>query len=455
MPAKMRLKMISFSYRPHAHLLMSLIHLSTAGDTLKTLYAITPRNILRKHREDYYLMKKAQAVQHTSAGDATFPRFLILITVLGLSLFGLVMIFSASSISAITEDVNQATYVFDQLRPAVIGVVLGLITWKLIPYQVWTTRFVWVVWAICMVLLILTAAMGLSALGAQRWLMIGPISLQPSEFVKIGIMLMAAHLFTKYRSGSSDFKEFIVSIIIGVLIPVVFLYFTQSDLGTTVIIAVGILSLLWLGGIPLRTILIIVITLFVLGILSIVLSSYRGGRFLFLDPWNDGMGGMGQGYQLVHSYYAIAEGGLTGVGLGNSHEKYLYLPESETDFIFSIICEELGLMGALVVIVGFLVLLYAGLSVARQASDEAGMMIAGSITVMLVFQAFLNIGCVIGVLPTTGKPLPFISSGGSSIMASFIMVGLILAVADGDTQKKRDKSARKRRNKFHIVHVEK
>ena len=400
-------------------------------------------------------MKKAQAVQHTSAGDATFPRFLILITVLGLSLFGLVMIFSASSISAITEDVNQATYVFDQLRPAVIGVVLGLITWKLIPYQVWTTRFVWVVWAICMVLLILTAAMGLSALGAQRWLMIGPISLQPSEFVKIGIMLMAAHLFTKYRSGSSDFKEFIVSIIIGVLIPVVFLYFTQSDLGTTVIIAVGILSLLWLGGIPLRTILIIVVTLFILGILSIVLSSYRGGRFLFLDPWNDGMGGMGQGYQLVHSYYAIAEGGLTGVGLGNSHEKYLYLPESETDFIFSIICEELGLMGALVVIVGFLVLLYAGLSVARQASDEAGMMIAGSITVMLVFQAFLNIGCVIGVLPTTGKPLPFISSGGSSIMASFIMVGLILAVADGDTQKKRDKSARKRRNKFHIVHVEK
>ncbi len=400
-------------------------------------------------------MSNTRARQHTISNDVTFPRFLILVSVLGLSLFGFVMIFSASSISAITEDVNQATYVFDQLRPAFIGLVLGLITWKLIPYHIWTTRFVWVIWGICIALLALTALMGLSALGAQRWLLIGPISLQPSEFVKIGIMLMAVHIFTQYRSGNSDFRVFAASLAIGVILPVGFIYFTQSDLGTTVILAVGILSLLWLGGIPLRTILIIIGILFVFGILAIVLSSYRSGRFLFLDPWNDGMGGMGQGYQLVHSYYAIAEGGLTGVGLGNSHEKYLYLPESETDFIFSIICEELGLIGACAVIIGFIALLYAGLLIARAAHDEAGMMIAGPITIMLVFQAFLNIGCVIGVLPTTGKPLPFISSGGSSIMASFIMVGLILAVADGDTRVKRDKQAKKRRNKFHIVHIEK
>ena len=148
-----------------------------------------------------------------------------------------------------------------------------------------------------------------------------------------------------------------------------------------------------------------------------------------MDPWNDGEGGYGTGYNIIRSYYALAEGGIFGVGLGNSHEKFQYLFASESDFIFAVIGEELGLVGALFVIGLFFCVLYAGLAIAERASDDIGAMIAGGATVMLVFQAFLNIACVIGVFPTTGKPLPFISSGGTSTIASFILVGLVLSVS--------------------------
>ena len=375
------------------------------------------------------------------APDAAGPRLVMLLVVLGLTLLGFVMIFSASSISAITEEGNVWSYLTDQLVFAVIGVAAAFVLWKVIPYQFWGTRAIWVIWGLAMALLVLTAVIGTAALGAQRWLQLGPISLQPSEFAKVAIVLMAAYQFSNLRVGLLDARQFIVTLVLTVVIPTGFLYGTQSDLGTTAIIAVGILAVMWFGEVPLRTILIVVAALVVFALLAVALSSYRSDRFLFLNPWNDGEDGYGKGYQLVHSYYAIAEGGLFGVGLGNSREKYLYLPESETDFIFSIICEELGLVGALLVIAAFLVLLWAGMRIARAARNDFGAMIAGSITVMLVFQAFLNIGCAIGVFPTTGKPLPFISSGGSSLIASFMMVGLVLAVSeDGlrEPQRRRD-----------------
>ena len=365
-----------------------------------------------------------------AAPDVIGPRLIMLLCVLGLTLLGFVMIYSASSISAMSEDISTASYLIDQLGFAVVGVIAMFVLWKVVPYRFWEGPAIWVIWGVAVALLLLTAIMGLSALGAQRWLRLGPISLQPSEFVKIAIVLMAAKLFSEFRMGLTDPRTFIVQMIIFIVAPTGFLFATQSDLGTTAIIALGVLGVMWLGEVPLRTILIVIGCLVVFALGATVFSSYRGDRFLYLNPWNDGENGYGRGYQIIHSYYAFAEGGIFGTGLGNSREKYLYLPESETDFIYAIIGEELGLIGAVAVIIVWLILLWAGMRIARAATDDFGSMISGALTIMLVFQAFLNIGCVIGVFPTTGKPLPFISSGGSSLIASFMMIGFILSVSE-------------------------
>lgn len=370
-----------------------------------------------------------------SLGDLG-PRLLMLLTVLVLVLIGLVMIYSASSIKAIASDADAMSYMLDQVRFAVIGSAAAFVLWKLIPYRFWAGNAVWVIWGVAVVLLLLTAAVGIAENGAQRWLILGPISLQPSEFVKIAIVLVAARLFSDLRANAIDARAFVVEMFVFIVIPTGFLFGTQSDLGTTAIIALGVISVMWMGEVPLRTIIIVIIAMVLFAVFATLFSSYRSDRFLYLNPWDDGEGGYGNGYQIIHSYYAFAEGGIFGAGLGNSREKYLYLPESETDFIFAIIGEELGLVGALFVIVLFLVLLWAGMRIARSAYDDFGAMVAGSLTIMLVFQAFLNIGCAIGVFPTTGKPLPFISSGGSSLIASFMMVGIILAVSEGANPKK-------------------
>ena len=377
--------------------------------------------------------RRSQSDAVRTAPDVLGPRVVLLLCVLALTLIGFVMIYSASSITAITENTSSASYLIDQLVFAVAGVAVALVLWKVVPYRVWAGPAVYVIWGLSIVLLAATAVAGIAANGAQRWLvlMTSPItvSIQPSEFVKIALVLMAARLFSDLRRGSIDGRTFLTQVIVLVVVPVFILFITQSDLGTTAVIFVGVIAVMWLGEVPLKTIGLIVLLAVVFAIAATVFSSYRSDRFLYLDPWNDGEGGQGAGYQIAHSYYAFSEGGLFGVGLGNSHEKYLYLPESETDFIFAIIGEELGLVGAMVIIFLFLAVLWAGMRIARAAYDDFGSMIAGALTIMLVFQAFLNIGCTIGVFPTTGKPLPFISSGGSSLVASFIMVGIVLAVS--------------------------
>lgn len=357
------------------------------------------------------------------------PRILFMLAVLALVLFGLVMVFSASTIEAINEGASPTSYVVKQLGFAVVGVVLCVAA-AIIPYQTWLTRATLAVWAAAVLLILLTAVMGTAELGAQRWLNIGPVSIQPSEFAKIAFVLAAARAIHLFREGEMDARTFGASIIVEILAPIGFLYVTQSDLGTMAICAVSILAVLWAGEVPGRIIGMVAGCLAAVACLGILTAPYRLARLTsFLDPWNDGEGGLGTGFQLIHSFYAFGEGGLFGVGLGNSSEKFLYLPEAETDFIFAIVGEELGMVGALCVVALFVALLYAGLRIARTAPDNFGSMVACSVTVMIVFQAFLNMACVLGMAPTTGKPLPFISSGGSSLIASFIMAGLVLSVS--------------------------
>ena len=361
------------------------------------------------------------------------PRLMLLLSVFSLLLIGLVMVYSASSIEAIAENSSAASYLIKQIGFAAIGSAGAFVLWKFIPYHVWSGKALWLAWIVAIALVGLTAVAGTEGLGAQRWLYIGPIGIQPSEFAKIVFVLMMARILFDFRNGNLDVRSMFVQIGLLIIVPLFVIYRTQSDLGTTLICFVGILTVLWIGEVPLRTILLLVLGGAVFALLASTVG-YRQDRFIFTNPWADGEGGYGTGYQLIHSFYAFAEGGIFGVGLGNSREKFLYLPEAETDFIFAIIGEELGLIGALVVIALFLVFLYAGVRIARTAPDNLGAMIAGSFTIMVVFQAFLNIGCVIGLLPTTGKPLPFISSGGSSLIACLFMVGFILSVSQHSAQ---------------------
>ena len=354
------------------------------------------------------------------------PRIVLLLTVLALLLLGLVMVYSSSTVEAISEGASTTSYLVDQLSFAVIGIAAAFIVWKFIPCRLWRGALVWVVWGIAMALLIATAAFGTTELGATRWLSIGPISLQPSEFAKIALVLMAARMLDDYRNHRISTKMLFLQAIVLLLLPVMLIYKFQSDLGTTVICVIGILAVLWMAEVPLGVIFLYLGVVIVFGVIAIFGSDYRAERFIYLDPWSDEYG---EGWQIIHSFYAFAEGGIFGVGIGNSSEKYLYLPEAETDFVYAIVGEELGLVGSVGVIVLFMLLLWAGMRIARTAADNFGAMIAGSLTIMIVFQAFLNIGCVIGLFPTTGKPLPFLSSGGSSLIATLIMIGLILSVS--------------------------
>ncbi len=359
------------------------------------------------------------------------PRILLLLCVLALTLMGLVMVFSASSISAIDSGMSANHYFVSQVIYVVVGIAIAWALWKVVPYRFWTSQAVWGIWLAAMALIVLTALFGDEYYGAKRWLSIGGFSLQPSEFVKIAMLLLAIRFMSQYQEGDASLGQSLVKAILFILIPLMVMYKAQSDLGTTLICLVGIYAVMWVGGVPMKYMGLLALLAVGFFIFAVVGSGYRSGRMVFLDPWNDGEGGYGSGYNIIRSYYAIAQGGLFGVGLGNSHEKFQYLFGSESDFIFAILSEELGMFGALVVIALFVGVLVAGIRLALTSDDPQGTMIAGGCTIMLVFQAFLNIGVVIGVLPTTGKPLPFISAGGSSMLASMIMIGLVLAVSKG------------------------
>lgn len=374
------------------------------------------------------------------------PRVMVALSTLALVVLGLVMVYSSSSITAFVEQGDSTGEAIKQCLFVIIGIVfaVGAILFGKHDFLRGTGALIF--WGVCMALLVLTALLGTVGLGAKRWLIVGPVSIQISEFAKIAFVLLAARIAEDYRNGAIDMYEALKQAAIFIIIPLGFLFVTQSDLGTTLICCVGLFMVLVLSGLPSRIIVGILAVGAVLVLVAILLSSYRSDRlFNFLDPWSDEQG---TGYQLIHSFKALAAGGFFGVGIGNSYEKLQYLPEAETDFIFAIIGEELGLFGALLVICAFLVFLRGGFLIASQSKSMFSGFVAAGLTTMIVFQAFLNIACVVGLFPTTGKPLPFISSGGSSMISSLLLVGIILAISFDSHN---EDEYRQRREQLHVV----
>ena len=353
------------------------------------------------------------------------PRYLLLGAAVFLTMFGLTMVYSSSSISALVKEGSSMYYFLRQLAFVGIGGVLAFAAARF-DYRRFQGSLGLQTWWASVVLLVVTYGLGVVRGGARRWIPLGPINLQPSEFAKIACVLVAAGLAVEWQRGRLESSTFMGRIGIYVGIPAVLIVF-QPDLGTAVLLAVGVAIVLFLGGIEMRWVGAAAAALLVFGGIGISLESYRLGRVLTaLNPWRDPSG---KGYQSIQALLAFGTGGLKGVGLGLSRQKFFYLPEAHTDFIFAIIGEEAGLIGTLSVVAAFVILLYAGLRIAMGSRDPYGRLVAGALTGMLAFQAALNMAAVTGVFPVTGKPLPFISYGGASMFVTMICIGLILSVS--------------------------
>lgn len=359
------------------------------------------------------------------------PRLVLLVSTAILVCFGLVMIYSASSISAMTsEDMgyNPFYYVQRQLGFAAAGVALAFIVSR-IDYRAVVRNLQVPIWAVTigMLAIIFTPIAGADAYGATRWISIGPFSFQPSEFAKITILISVSYLAQQYFIDQTiDQMEFFKKFAIAALAPLL-LILAQPDKGSTLIIVGTLLVIGYLADVDRRVLATIAVAGFIgFAFLSLKDDYSRARVVTMLNPWADYYGA---GYQLAQGFYAFGSGGIFGVGFGFSRQKYSYLPMAHNDFIFAVIGEELGFIGVLGLLAVFGALVWAGFKIARYAPDLTGRLIAAGCTSMFIIQAFVNIGGVLGLLPLSGKPLPFISYGGSTIMSSILMVGLLMSVS--------------------------
>lgn len=343
--------------------------------------------------------------------------------VVSLSTLGLTMVLSASSVTSLAETGSP----WGEFRSQSIWLGLGLAVMTIISFidyqRLRNLTVVGLGISMVMLVLVLVPSLGVEVNGAQRWLRLGPIQFQPSEIAKFALVLYGAHVLSLQKT--LDLRRS-VRPLVAVLITYGTLILLQPNLGTTIIVfAIGLMIMysagvkLWvlagLGG----------ISVFGASVLAFF-AEYRRARLLaFMDPWASPLQ---EGYQTIQSLVSVANGGVTGVGIGASRGKFGFLPEAHNDFIFAVTAEEFGLVGASVVVIAYALFGFAALAIARRADRFGGLLVVG-ITTWVLVQAFINIGAVLGVMPITGVPLPFMSAGGTSLVSTLGGVGVILSVA--------------------------
>jgi cell division protein FtsW len=268
---------------------------------------------------------------------------------------------------------------------------------------------------------------GTTFAGASRWIDLGPVTLQPSEFMKLAMVVFAATVLSKKWSRLEDPVHLLIPLapVVGLVAALIIL---QRDLGTTIIVCGSVFLMLFIAGVRGKYLGVAAAIGAAGGALLIFGETYRRTRFV--DAWLNPMAdAKGAGYQLIQGLIALGSGGWFGVGLGNSRQKWDYLPNAHSDFIFAIIGEELGLIGALVVLATFIVLIYAGIRIAVRAPDTFGRLLAGGVTCWIGLQAIINLGAVTGLLPITGVPLPLVSFGGTALVVTLAGIGVLASVA--------------------------
>ncbi|MDY7102045.1 MAG: putative lipid II flippase FtsW [Actinomycetota bacterium] len=363
---------------------------------------------------------RAPIGQPTGVFLATFGLVMLLLAV------GLTMVLSASSFKGLQEYGSSWYHVRRQAMWAGIGVVAMLFTARIDYHRLRRWAVPGLLATFVLLGLVFVPGIGINVNGASRWVGYGPFRLQPGEVAKFTLLLFVADLLARRAHRMRDTHLTIrpVMVVFGVTAV---LLMAQPDLGTTIVIGVIIAVVLFVAGAPLGR-LAAIGGLGVVGALVLALAApYRRNRLLsFVDPWEDPLE---TGYQTIQSWVAIASGGVTGVGIGAGRSKWNYLPEAHTDFIFAIIAEEFGLLGSAVVVALFIVLAILGVRIAVRAPDPFGTLLAAGITTWLLVQAFVNIGAVVGLLPITGLPLPFVSFGGTSLVVNLAATGVLLNVA--------------------------
>ena len=352
--------------------------------------------------------------------------YLLIVGVIFISLFGLLMIYSSSYIWA--EYKFNDPYKF--ARTQMIFLIIGYILMFLISnfdYNKYLEKSN-LIFLGCLLLLILVLIPGIGTVrnGSRSWFGIGGFGIQPSEFTKLALIIFTSKYLVNNEKKIKDIKKGVLPILL-VLMLVFGLIMLQPDFGTGVIIVITIIVLLFISGVPMGFFIKIGI-LGILGVVGLIIAApYRMKRIVsFLNPWNDPLG---SGFQIIQSLYAIGPSGLLGKGLGNSIQKHFYLPEPQTDFIFAIISEELGIVGILIVASLFILIIYRGFNIAINCNDKFGKYISFDITFCLSFQALLNLMVVVGLIPVTGVTLPFLSYGGSSLLITLCSIGILLNIS--------------------------
>ncbi len=350
----------------------------------------------------------------------------MLLLVGSLCAVGLVMVLSASAFTSLQYYGSVWTIFERQLLWMALGAIALYVSARM-SYDKWRRiRVLLLIGTLLLLLAVLVPSLGVSAGGSARWIGFGQLRIQPSELMKLALAVFAADLLARradrvHEPGAVVVPLLVVLGIAGVLV------LKQPDMGTALVLACITLALLYAGGVPLRPVLKVLLGVAVLGLILGLAEPYRRARLLsFLNPFAHAQG---SGYQVVQSLVGLGSGRLWGLGLAGGREKWGLLPNAHTDFIFSVIGEEGGLIGALVVVALFGALAWYGLRAASRAPDRFGALLAVAATCWITSQAVINIGAVIGLLPVTGIPLPFISFGGSSLVITMVAAGVLANVA--------------------------
>ena len=347
----------------------------------------------------------------------------LILVVIFLSIFGLIMQYSASSYNALKETGDAFFYVKKQAISLIVAIVALFLANRIDTEKYKKYSLVIYIVSVVLLAIIFIPGLGVEKYGARRWLNLGFFTIQPSEISKFGLMFTLAGFISNH--SVDKIKNLVISVLSMLLICV--LVMLEPNMSITMLIGISTFIMLVAGGIKLKHVLVLAIPVIIALPILILLEPYRLKRLLaFLDPWANPRD---EGFQLIQSYYALASGGLFGVGLFNSRQKYSFLPFSETDFIFAIIGEEFGFFGAVLLLLVFMYVIYLGLRIGINASTRYDTLLALGIVSIIAMQTILNIAVVTGSIPPTGLPLPFISNGGSSLVVFFFSIGILTRIS--------------------------